>query len=123
MLDIIKMFGILKKEEKDGIFVGESIFELSKRKTVMLRQNGSYLFDRYVWKKRRRRITIIPSEETTPHMIIVGMSGFGKSTLLKSMISDIKNGAGQPYSSMPTTSTRMRSASWVGVSTTPPALG
>lgn len=41
----------------------------------------------YKWEKAKRHIRICPSDEPNPHVIIVGMSGNGKSTLIKSLIS------------------------------------
>jgi hypothetical protein len=38
------------------------------------------------WKRIREKLVIAPKGEANPHMLIVGMSGFGKSTLLKSII-------------------------------------
>ena len=39
----------------------------------------------YKWKKAKQHIKICPSDEPNPHVIIVGMSGNGKSTLIKSL--------------------------------------
>jgi energy-coupling factor transporter ATP-binding protein EcfA2 len=41
------------------------------------------------WKKGKGSIAIDPRTEPNPHVLIVGMSGFGKSTLLKSMILEL----------------------------------
>jgi hypothetical protein len=46
---------------------------------------------RLFWKKRRKQIVLRPSREPNSHIVIVGMSGFGKSTLLKSMLYDISS--------------------------------
>ncbi len=42
------------------------------------------------WVKKRGGLFIIPDFEANPHIIISGMSGFGKSTLFKSILSDIR---------------------------------
>jgi energy-coupling factor transporter ATP-binding protein EcfA2 len=47
------------------------------------------------WKKRHGRAFITPSYEANPHIIVFGMSGQGKSTLLRSMIFDMSH-AGKP---------------------------
>ncbi len=41
------------------------------------------------WKKKVRELFVVPEAEPNPHMLIVGMSGYGKSSLLRSMIKDI----------------------------------
>jgi hypothetical protein len=53
-------------------------------------KGGSMSCDsRMFWKKIRKKVSLLPSMEPNPHMVIVGMSGFGKSTLLKSMLNDL----------------------------------
>ncbi|MGC8687256.1 MAG: ATP-binding protein [Candidatus Micrarchaeia archaeon] len=44
----------------------------------------------YRWKKYRCKESIVLQEEPNPHIIIAGMSGLGKSSLLKSIISEMK---------------------------------
>ena len=43
----------------------------------------------HAWKNVRGSVVIVPANETNPHIIVVGMSGMGKSTLLKSFLMDI----------------------------------
>ncbi len=45
----------------------------------------------FSWKSMHGKLALTPGREPNPHVIIVGSSGFGKSTLLKSMIIDIAN--------------------------------
>ncbi len=45
----------------------------------------------YGWVKRKGSFLLYPKSESNPHIVISGMSGFGKSTLFKSMLIDIKN--------------------------------
>lgn len=47
------------------------------------------------WKRKRGNAFVAPSSEANPHIIIFGMSGQGKSTLLRGMINDIGK-AGKP---------------------------
>ena len=72
------------------------IFELGNSKYVLANAVGiRYQYNMhsvqyingYKWKKENRHIEIRPSEEPNPHVIIVGMSGNGKSTLIKSLVS------------------------------------
>ena len=42
------------------------------------------------WRRAKKEFRILPEHEPNPHIVISGMSGYGKSTLLKSMILDIK---------------------------------
>ena len=32
-----------------------------------------------LWKKQNKPLELLPSQEPNPHIVIVGMSGFGKS--------------------------------------------
>lgn len=48
-------------------------------------ENSSFLH----WKKKNGHFCLFPEAEPNPHILIVGMSGFGKSTLIKSMILDL----------------------------------
>jgi DNA helicase HerA-like ATPase len=41
------------------------------------------------WRRKRGKVLVFPRKEANPHIIIVGMSGFGKSTLFKSIMIDI----------------------------------
>lgn len=41
------------------------------------------------WKKMNLKTYIIPEQESNSHILINGMSGFGKSTLIKSLLIDI----------------------------------
>ncbi|MGC8651855.1 MAG: ATP-binding protein [Candidatus Micrarchaeia archaeon] len=46
----------------------------------------------YRWKRWKRRLSIYPGEEPNPHIVMAGMSGIGKSTLLRSMLKDMRSG-------------------------------
>ncbi len=49
----------------------------------------------FVWKRAFGRFRLLPEREANPHTVILGASGYGKSTLLKTMIREIA-GAGKP---------------------------
>ena len=42
------------------------------------------------WTRKRGELFIVPELEANPHIVISGMSGFGKSTLFKSLLFDIR---------------------------------
>jgi ABC-type dipeptide/oligopeptide/nickel transport system ATPase subunit len=44
----------------------------------------------YTWARKGGRFFLYPRHESNPHIVISGMSGFGKSTLFKSLLLDIK---------------------------------
>ncbi len=44
----------------------------------------------YGWVQKKGRFFLHPKSESNPHIVISGMSGFGKSTLFKSLLLDIK---------------------------------
>ncbi len=60
-------------------------------KPVFIR-NGRLSFDRgfFIWRRRKGTMYIYPKDEPNPHIVISGMSGFGKSTLFKSLLLDIR---------------------------------
>ncbi len=45
----------------------------------------------YRWKKARREAVLHPAGEPNPHILVSGMSGFGKSMFFKSVLLDIAN--------------------------------
>ncbi len=85
-LDSIK-FEYTTKDTKEWVNIGKVKYKLKKIKKIYMGEmykpnNLPY----YSWVSSGGNFSINPSEESNPHMIIVGMSGFGKSTLLKSLI-------------------------------------
>jgi DNA helicase HerA-like ATPase len=44
------------------------------------------VYSEWGWKRKSGPLVVAPKGEANPHMLVVGMSGFGKSTLLKSII-------------------------------------
>jgi Domain of unknown function DUF87. len=43
----------------------------------------------FKWKNTNKQLHLNPELESNPHILINGMSGFGKSTLIKSILTDI----------------------------------
>ena len=78
-----------KNREKKLIFeLGSSKYVLADAMSIRYQYNMRSLqyAHEYKWKRITHPISICPSDEPNPHMVIVGMSGNGKSTLIKSMI-------------------------------------
>lgn len=71
-------FGIAKASLETG-----SRMMLNSRKQF-LEKGTAY------WKKSKGSFYISPKSESNPHIVISGMSGFGKSTLFKSLLLDIR---------------------------------
>ncbi|MGC8669614.1 MAG: ATP-binding protein [Candidatus Micrarchaeia archaeon] len=91
MFKIQKFFDLkLKRNNGPAITLGSSISILEKSHFLTF-QNQKYPSSdyHYVWKRMKKRIIIPINKEPNPHMVIAGMSGQGKSTLLKSMLHDI----------------------------------
>ncbi len=82
--------------EKDCRFIdlGCAIAVLKERRKIRIySKSGQVSCDEYVlpeWRKMRGSIKIFPEKEPNPHIVLLGMSGFGKSTMMKSMLIDIK---------------------------------
>jgi DNA helicase HerA-like ATPase len=64
---------------------------LDHQNKIMLNNNRPF-FDSSVvkWKRKKGDFYITPKLEANPHIVISGMSGFGKSTLFKSLLLDIR---------------------------------
>ncbi|HVC57880.1 MAG TPA: ATP-binding protein [Candidatus Acidoferrales bacterium] len=75
--------------------LGTALFTLAFHKAFTYRSGPNPRVEaemHYSWRKRKGNISIDPATEANPHIIITGMSGFGKSTLFRSLLSDIKRG-------------------------------
>lgn len=61
-------------------------------RSFMLLNSKRPLFEQDMihWRKKRGNLFISPKFEPNPHIVISGMSGFGKSTLFKSLLLDIR---------------------------------
>jgi energy-coupling factor transporter ATP-binding protein EcfA2 len=89
------LFDFFKKESnsKGGLFFGNIEKEIVLGRTTNTAFYGNGFTFRnetaFKWKKGNGKVIIAPENEANPHILIVGSSGFGKSTLLKSLIIDI----------------------------------
>ena len=103
LTNIKNVFGRLKRiftkpktARELKLALGFSTAVLARGKTMSYKFNGkggNMIFEeRAFWKRQDKEIVLYPSREPNPHIIIVGMSGFGKSTLLRSMLRDINRG-------------------------------
>ncbi len=70
------------------MFIGDTLYTLEKVRNVYIGDfgSGAKVSFEYKWRKKRGRFSLDSEKESNPHVIIVGMSGFGKSTLLKSLM-------------------------------------
>ncbi len=77
------------KTEKFAFNLGKFRYGLAP--TIIFRNNGGRIisFRGFAWKRKRGPATIVPSNEPNPHLVMLGMSGQGKSTLLRHMMADI----------------------------------
>ena len=75
------------------IRIGEGKVRLQIVTTISARPSGRYLSldarQIWSWTKIHGDFNIYPEEEPNPHVLVVGMSGYGKSTLCKSLILDL----------------------------------
>lgn len=73
--------------------IGMARQALRKSRSVNLsysaRQSIPIMVSEFRWRNARGETIIFPESESNPHILINGMSGFGKSTLVKSMLADI----------------------------------
>ncbi|MGI0134437.1 MAG: ATP-binding protein, partial [Candidatus Micrarchaeaceae archaeon] len=93
--------GLLRKRNADAfsLRIGAAVAVLLPHRSVSYTHNGKAMRmdERYSfrWKRIKGDVSIDPSREPNPHMLITGMSGFGKSTLFKSMLLQV-NSNGTP---------------------------
>lgn len=66
---------------------------LVKKRNQTFTARGKFINEEsnLAWAKRKGTFCISTSSESNPHIVISGMSGFGKSTLFKSLLSQIVN--------------------------------
>lgn len=94
---LVRIKGLLHFDHNvdTGFLIGRVNEVLTPKRTVKVRGNsrGDFSVDSFVewgWKRKRGKAHISLGEEPNPHVMMVGMSGFGKSTLLASMLDDLK---------------------------------
>jgi hypothetical protein len=89
-----KIFGFLVKGKRSdglGIQFG-TVNSILARKGYQISGHGPYMKTRdggYHWKRARREMVLLPSKEPNPHILVSGMSGFGKSMFFKSVLVDV----------------------------------
>lgn len=80
-------------ETRFFLHVGEAVQALEPVRMMRYRhgRRGAEIesLSQHEWKSMRGSVVIEPAGETNPHTLVVGMSGMGKSTLLKSFLTDI----------------------------------
>jgi len=72
---------------------GKMNYILLKRRSISFNPKSHIIENgfSFAWTKRKRDFFICPKNESNPHIIISGMSGFGKSTLFKSLLMQIRS--------------------------------
>ncbi len=87
---IAGMLGMPKKGDVLSLNIGESFSRLKMAHTVSYIHNGKYMQvgseQEWRWVKYRKRVCADLESEPNPHLLITGMSGHGKSTLLESIV-------------------------------------
>jgi len=77
-------------EHRPALSIGTMESRLAKAHSIMLQyQKPPVHYYAYKWKRAKKHVSIYPTEEPNPHIVIAGMSGLGKSTLLKSLLYDM----------------------------------
>ncbi len=83
----------LRRGGRNGfsIGIGDKTAVLERRNEMFFSHGRPSFGDSFFsWRKAGGAVSVMPGLEPNPHMVISGMSGFGKSTLFKSMLSDIR---------------------------------
>jgi len=90
---IIRIIKKLTRKEGPSIRIGRASHILSQSRKISYHVSGrsvrTAMFSGLSWKRTKKEIRIFPEKEPNPHIVIVGMSGYGKSTLFKSILMDI----------------------------------
>ncbi len=89
----------IRPERGFCIEIGKKKRKLCNAWVAEPRFNGhslTYMYIRtFAWKRAFGRFGLFPEREANPHAVILGASGYGKSTLLKTMLGEIAK-AGKP---------------------------
>ncbi len=93
---MLKYFKKCDRAELDtSFFIGKSIRTLKSDrilKTDFIRGHASMrTFNEFKWNRSFKKIYLNTKKEANPHILIVGSSGYGKSTLVKSLVIEINN--------------------------------
>jgi energy-coupling factor transporter ATP-binding protein EcfA2 len=83
----------IEKKQKFCLNIGKMEARLDMKRRIRLQSFSGRTMSvsslESSWRKEEGACLIVPEEEPNPHMIITGMSGMGKSTLLRSLLGDI----------------------------------
>ncbi|EET89772.1 MAG: DUF87 domain-containing protein [Candidatus Micrarchaeales archaeon] len=87
------------KRKAPSFYIGEKKRRLCRIRSISATLSGKLIvakeMHKTVWRRSHGKLAIFPAKEPNPHIIITGASGFGKSTLLKSILREI-SGNGLP---------------------------
>ena len=75
----------------NGISIGKLKYRLLRSVHMAVIHGNLAVVRQLAWKRKNGQVSINPLAEANPHIVIFGMSGQGKSTLLRSMVADISN--------------------------------
>jgi hypothetical protein len=83
------------KRKAPAFYIGEKKKRLCRVRSISAVLSGKLMvakeMRKTVWRRSRGKLAIFPAKEPNPHIIITGASGFGKSTLLKSILREISS--------------------------------
>ncbi|MDE1870771.1 MAG: ATP-binding protein [Candidatus Micrarchaeota archaeon] len=88
-----KVFGFLRIRKDERLLrlrFGEKCEIMHRNLDVNFSRDRAYSGSYHGWRRKSGAIYICPQLEANPHVVISGMSGFGKSTLFKSLLFDIR---------------------------------
>ena len=93
IIEKLKLLSIFGKDRK-GLYIGDLAYELANSYRYALRQGLGNPYKNvsssWTWKRRSDRFYLNLEKEPNPHALIVGSSGYGKSTLLKRILHEIE---------------------------------
>ncbi len=96
MMDFLERLGSIflrRRPAAPGLYVGDALSVLRPCGRLFFRNSPAGVsaasIPGFAWKRVRSRLCIRPSTEPNPHIVIAGMSGFGKSSLFKHMLADL----------------------------------
>ncbi|MEM0202139.1 MAG: DUF87 domain-containing protein, partial [Candidatus Micrarchaeaceae archaeon] len=93
---IEKLKRLIFDKDRKGIYIGDFAYELANSYKYSLRQGvGSpykNVSSSWTWKRKGGELYLNLDKEPNPHVLIVGSSGYGKSTLLKRILYEIEKG-------------------------------
>jgi Helicase HerA, central domain len=89
--NLIKKFAAVGSEQGIRLRFGNISAVLGTKRGMILNSRKPFIYENvYFWSKCKGELYIVPKFEPNPHIVISGMSGFGKSTLFKSLLFDIR---------------------------------